>query len=62
MMERVQQMIDNPGIYVISTVQLPEHLIVVVSQNGKLTAMSPDNELLPEHFNPGLVIRHGPLK
>lgn len=57
----VQSMLDHPGVYILSTVQMPEILIVVVSLEGKLRAMSLDQELAPDRFNPGTIIRHGPL-
>lgn len=59
--ERVQKMMDNPGVYVCTTRGAPFHAIVIFSSGGILTVMSKDRVLDPERFAPDMSVAHGPL-
>lgn len=58
----VQKMLAEPGIYIGGDTNHPGIAIVIVSMDGKLTAMSVDNELAPERFLPTFVVKHGPFQ
>lgn len=58
----VKEMIDNPGIYVLSDIAAPRSAVVVSSINGHLVVLRKDKELDPEGFTDGMTILHGPLR
>lgn len=59
--ERVRQMLENPGFYILGDVRYPEALILVSSMGGKLHSWKRDEELAPDRFLPGMIVKHGPL-
>ena len=64
MNDDVAKMIANPWIYIIAATDHPleSYRVVIYSVGGVLRAMSVDQVLSPEGFNPAVRILHGPLK
>lgn len=54
------RMLDAPGVYICGSTRMPEVTVVVMSVNGTLIALSPENELRPDGFLDDFVVKSGP--
>lgn len=53
-MPAVVKMIKNPGVYFIGDIRIPDMISVLLSMDGTLRSMRPDNMLDPSRFMPTL--------